>query len=65
MMDLAKATQPDEYNAAIEKFNSSVKNATGFAETASAIFGGIAESPFEVLIEIVGKEVIPEVALYG
>ena len=64
MMDLAKATQPDEYNAAIEKFNSSVKNATGFAETASAIFGGIAESPFEVLIEIVGKEVIPEVALF-
>jgi len=63
MMDIAKATQPAEYNAAIEKFRGDVGRATGFGATADAIWNGFKEAPFEVLTEYVGKELLQEIPL--
>ena len=63
MMDIAIATNPEEYNTAITNFNKNVGDATGFAGTANAIWDGFKEAPAEVLIEFVGKELLQEIPL--
>lgn len=63
ILDIAKATNPEEYNTAIKKFNTDVGAATGFAGTANAIWEGFKEAPLEVLVEFVGQELLQEIPL--
>ena len=63
IMDIGKATQPDEYNAAIKDIHEIIGKGKGFGGTLEAIYNGFNEAPLEFLVEFVGKEALQEIPL--
>ncbi|MDB4273864.1 hypothetical protein N9869_00930 [Algibacter sp.] len=63
MIALGGDMKTDEWKAAKKSIDDKIAGATGFKDTALAIFGSFADSPTVFLSEFIGKEILQEIPI--